>query len=287
MAEQKQDYQLEHTCSSYVRIQDVALKTCQRWWMIGKSGERGSGIFVLAARHDYYYYYYYYCVTYSNRLYIKTYSIYTSKVKYDYHDLLFESFSHQFKLMVFHWSLNDSKSPPVSRTFLSILAILNNVAVWMVSTCSLTSNSSSPFNNPLVTVSNAPITIGIIVTFMFHSFFNSLVRLRYLSFFSLSFSFILWSTGRAKSTILQVLFILLIIIRSGLLAEIRWSVCMSKSLRFWIVQITFVRMVKFKFLAHLPGDHLAHPVVSHLILLLCLFAAFAYYMIDGFVSINK
>ena len=30
MAEQKQDGQLEHTYSSFVRIQDVALKTCQR-----------------------------------------------------------------------------------------------------------------------------------------------------------------------------------------------------------------------------------------------------------------
>ena len=30
MAEQKQDDQLEHTYSSYVRIRDVALKTCQR-----------------------------------------------------------------------------------------------------------------------------------------------------------------------------------------------------------------------------------------------------------------
>ena len=44
--------QLEHTYSSYVRIRDVALKTCQRRWMIGRSGERGSGISVLAARHD-------------------------------------------------------------------------------------------------------------------------------------------------------------------------------------------------------------------------------------------
>ncbi len=30
MAVQKQDDQLEHTYSSYVRIRDVALKTCQR-----------------------------------------------------------------------------------------------------------------------------------------------------------------------------------------------------------------------------------------------------------------
>ena len=59
---------------------------------------------------------------------------------------------------------------------------------------------------PLVTVPNAPITIGIIVTCMLHSFFNSLARSRYLSFFSHSFNFILWLTGAAKSTILQVLF---------------------------------------------------------------------------------
>ena len=52
MAKLKQDDQLEHTYSSYVRIQDVALKTCQKRWMIGRSGERGSGISVLAARHD-------------------------------------------------------------------------------------------------------------------------------------------------------------------------------------------------------------------------------------------
>ena len=44
MAEQKQDDQLEHTYSSYVRIRDVALKTYQ-------SGERGSGISVVPARH--------------------------------------------------------------------------------------------------------------------------------------------------------------------------------------------------------------------------------------------
>ena len=52
MAKQKQDDQLERTYSSYVRIRDVALKTCQRWGMIGRNGERGTGISVLAARHD-------------------------------------------------------------------------------------------------------------------------------------------------------------------------------------------------------------------------------------------
>ena len=52
MAVQKQDDQHEHTFSNYVRIRDVVQKTCLRRWTIGKSGERGSGISVLPARHD-------------------------------------------------------------------------------------------------------------------------------------------------------------------------------------------------------------------------------------------
>ena len=52
MAVQKRDDQHEHTFSSYVRIRDVVLKTCLGRWTIGRSGERGSGISVLPARHD-------------------------------------------------------------------------------------------------------------------------------------------------------------------------------------------------------------------------------------------
>ena len=52
MAEQKQDGHLEHTYSSYVRIQDVALRTRQKRWTIGRSGERRSGTSVLEARYD-------------------------------------------------------------------------------------------------------------------------------------------------------------------------------------------------------------------------------------------
>ena len=138
--------------------------------------------------------------------------------------------------MVLHWSLSDNKFPQVSRTHLRILAVLSNAVVWIVSTRPPISKSSRPFNNPLVIVPKAPITIGTIVTFMFHSFFNSLARSRYLSFFSLSFRFILWSAGTANSTILQIFFFfffffLLIIMRSGLLGWIKWSVCMVKSHR--------------------------------------------------------
>ena len=81
----------------------------------------------------------------------------------------------------------------------------------MVSTRPPTSKSSSPFSNPVVTVPNAPITIGMIVTYMVNSFFNSLARSRYLSLFSHSFSFILCLAGTAKSTILQVLLFLLLL----------------------------------------------------------------------------
>ena len=164
--------------------------------------------------------------------------------------------------MVFHWSLSDSKSPQVSRTRLRILAVLSNAVVWIVSTCPPTSNLSpesewqqassslqdssqysvvwivsirpliskfsSPFTNPLVTVLRAPITIGITVTFTFHIFFNSLARSRYF------LSILLCGQPGQQSP--QVLFIFLLsIIRFGRLAEIRWSVCISKSLRsLWI-----------------------------------------------------
>ena len=74
--------------------------------------------------------------------------------------------------MVFPWSFIDSKSPQVSRTLLSIVALLNNAVVLMVSTRPPTSKSSLSFNNSLLTVPKASISIGIIVTCMFHIFFQ-------------------------------------------------------------------------------------------------------------------
>ena len=102
--------------------------------------------------------------------------------------LLLKSFSHQLRLMVFRRILSDSKSPQVFRTLLSILTDLNNAVVWTVSTHPVFFKSSSPCTNLLVTVPRVSITISIIVTFIFHSFFTSLARSRYLSFFSLSFN---------------------------------------------------------------------------------------------------
>ena len=123
----------------------------------------------------------------------------------------FLSFSHQLRLMVFHHSLSDSKCPGLFSTVRPIL---------MVST-SLLSNSSSPCTNPLGIVCNATITTVTTVTFMFNSYFSSLARSRYLSFFSLASDFYLWPT---------VFFLLLLTItRSIRLSEIRWFVCVSFS----------------------------------------------------------
>ena len=88
-----------------------------------------------------------------------------------------------------------------------------------------------------MTVPRAPITIGIIVTFVFQ-FFNYLARFRHLSFFSLSFNFTLWSAQTAKVHNSENSFFLSIIIGSGRLAEIRWSVCLSKSHRSLCVSLS-------------------------------------------------
>ena len=184
--------------------------------------------------------------------------------------------------MVFHWSLSDRKSPQVPWTLLIILAVLNNAVVWMVSTRPPTSRSTSPFSNPLATVPKAPIIIGIIVTCMFHSFFNSLARSRYFCFFSHYSSFILWSAGTVKSTILQILFFFFFCwLLLGLVFWPRFGdsfVCQSPigvHVCYFLGQVLgcayiyhFFGMVKFQFLAHLPVYYLANPVVSSLIFLL-------------------
>ena len=142
--------------------------------------------------------------------------------------------------MVFHWNLSDSKSPQVSRTLLSIPASINNAVVWIVSTCLVISKSSSLCTNSLVTVPRAAITVGINVTFIFHSFFNSSARCWYLFFFFFFTSFQFYSAVSQDSKVhnsASSLF-LLIIIRPGLLADNWWSVCMSKSHRSFCVSFS-------------------------------------------------
>ena len=147
----------------------------------------------------------------------------------------------------------------------------------MVSTLPIIFESSTICTNRLMTVPIARITIGINVTFMFHSFFNSLGKSMYLSFFSLSFNYTLLSAGTAESTILLVLYCFMIIIRSVRLAKILGSVCISKSQRSLCVLFSttgsglciFVRIVKLQFLAQFPMDHLAHLVVPNFRFFVC------------------
>ena len=124
----------------------------------------------------------------------------------NYYYLLHESFSLQSQLIVFHRSINDSKSPQVSRTLLNILAVHDNIVDWMASALPLISKSSSPFNNLFRDCTKSTNHNSRNSHFLFHRLFNFLAICRYVSFFSISFNFLLWSAETEKLTILQILF---------------------------------------------------------------------------------
>ena len=129
----------------------------------------------------------------------------------------FKSSSHKHQLMVFHWSLSDSKFPLFFTTLLSILADLNHAIVWVVSIYPLISILPIPL--PILGwLPSATITI----TFMFQSFFNFRARSRYLSLFCL--------TSVLSDSQPQVLCWL-----SLGLVVIKWSVWISKSKRIFCV----------------------------------------------------
>ena len=133
--------------------------------------------------------------------------------------------------MGFHWSLSDYKSLHVSRTLLSTLVDFSKAVVWMVSTHPLISKSSIPFINPFVTVPRAFITIGIIVTFMFHGIFNSLAKSRNLCLFLIFFQFHSVVSRDSKVHNSANSLFLMIVIRFVRLVKIWWWVCISKSKR--------------------------------------------------------
>ena len=158
----------------------------------------------------------------------------------------------------------------------------------MVSTRSLISTSSSPSINPLVTVPRVPITIGITVIFMFHSFFNSLARSKYLSFFLFSFTLTLKSAMAVSSLLLLLLLRLVVCPWLGdpfVLQNPESSVCLILLDRFLVVRLLFVHMVKFPFLAQFLVNSLIHQAVLSLMLFLREFVALVYNAIDHFVSI--
>ena len=94
------------------------------------------------------------------------------------------------------------KSPGLSSVFWLIYIAI----VWMVSIRPLISKSSSLLSQFFVDCTEHSNYNWYHRHLHIPLFFNSLSRSTYLSLFSLSFSFTLWSTRTAKSTIQQVLF---------------------------------------------------------------------------------
>ena len=135
----------------------------------------------------------------------------------------------------------------------------------------LSSQVSVP--NLLVTVPRAPFTIGIIVPFVFHSFFSSQARSRYLSLFFIFLQFYPMISLNDKILLFgrfSFFFLFFFFVdyhkvwSSRCLAEIR-ILCVSFSRTdSGLCIYQFVRIVKLKLLAQFPLNHRTHQVVSSL-----------------------
>ena len=93
-------------------------------------------------------------------------------------------------------------------------SVLDNVVIWMVSTCPLISKSYSTFNN---SVPKVPITIGTIVTCMFHSFFQFPIKAHVLIllFTFVQFYSVVSRDSKVHNFASSLFLLLLIIIRSS------------------------------------------------------------------------
>ena len=80
--------------------------------------------------------------------------------------------------------------------------------IWMASNCPLISNFSSPITKSLGTILSYSLYHRI-------TFFRFLARSKYLSLFSISSIFTLWSAGATNSTARSVFLSVLIFTRSG------------------------------------------------------------------------
>ena len=141
--------------------------------------------------------------------------------------------------MVFHWSLSESKSLHVFRTFLSILADLNKAVVWMVSICPPISNPSIPLSKRLCNVLSAPTNISIPV--MFPKYVSSLTQSKYLSLFSfyfLLFFLLLFFLGGGSVCISKFLYSLWVFYTTIGLRSFTWvwvTACLFKSSGLFLV----------------------------------------------------
>ena len=103
--------------------------------------------------------------------------------------------------------------------------------VWIVTIPSLISSSPCLFSRGLRTIPRVPNTINITAIFLFNSFCISLARSWYFFFYFFYFhSLVNWNVK---------IHLFFINTRSNFLARIRWSICISKSLK--ILCIIFSR----------------------------------------------
>ena len=146
-------------------------------------------------------------------------------------------------------------------------------------------HSSSYFqvtqSNLLVIVLRAPITNGINfhVPQLFFFQFISKVYILILLFSFFQFYSVISQDSKVHSSADSLIFCWLYI-RFRRLAKIRWSGCISiiseefacffLQNSFWVLHITFVCMVRLKFLAQFPVGHLSNPVVPSCITLFVL-----------------
>ena len=117
----------------------------------------------------------------------------------------------------------DDLSLQISWTFLSTLADLGIAVVWMISICTAISNSSSLL----------PKLLGLFQVHQLLSLFSSKVLIFISLFAFFDFYSMVPQNGKIHSTASSLFFffflLLLISTRSGLLARIRWSDCITKS----------------------------------------------------------
>ena len=102
------------------------------------------------------------------------------------------------------------------------MAVLNNVVVWMVSTCRFITKSSNPCINHLVTLPKAPIIIGINVTFHVPQFFQFSSKVKVFVLLFIFFQF--YSMVSRDSKVYNFTSIIIIIIIIIIITESNWEI---------------------------------------------------------------
>ena len=147
------------------------------------------------------------------------------------------------------------------------------------------------FSRFLGTIPSATTTIGTTVPLTFHNFSALWQGSSICLFFHFSFYSLLLRDGKINKMANSFLFISYHPVwSSGWDLGIRLYIKIPGNLIslifgdwFWFVHIPFGSTVKFKSFAQFPENPLSYPIVPGLVLLLCEFIAFAYYVINRFI----